>query len=153
MKKISLGLWIGILLIGCGAPFWFGRSVGAWRASQKLPPRLIEVRADQAWQASGISIEAGDLLIVRYVSGLWSPWPGGAYDALGSGGDPLCTCNVLQGVSHAALIGKIGESEPFFVGGNFRHRMGEAGMLYFGINDNRLTDNSGALLVQVEIWR
>lgn len=141
------------MLIGCSAPYWFVQSVGAWRASQKLPPRLIKVHADQAWQASGISIEAGDLLIVRYVSGLWSPWPGGAYDALGSGGDPRCTCNVLQGVSHAALIGKIGESEPFFVGGNFQHRMGEAGMLYFGINDSRLTDNSGALLVQVEIWR
>jgi|GEM_PF-3524976 len=153
MKRIGLSLGIGFILIGCGAPLWFSRSVDALRASPKLEPRLLEVRADQAWQASGISIEAGDMLIVRYVSGLWSPWPGGASDALGIGGDPRCTCNVLQGVSHAALIGKVGEGEPFFVGSNFRHRMGEEGMLYFSINDNRLTDNTGTLLVQVEIWR
>ncbi|GAB4480995.1 MAG: hypothetical protein Kow0088_22930 [Anaerolineales bacterium] len=119
-----------------------------------MQPILIEVRAERAWNDTGIVIEPGDLLVIRYVSGFWSPWSGGAFDAIGSGGDPDCDCNVIKGVSHAALIGKVGaDGLPFFVGENFRQRMGETGMLYLGINDMRITDNSGSLLVQVEVWR
>lgn len=111
------------------------------------------MRADREWNDTGIVLQQGDLLIIRYVSGLWSPWAGGSCDAIGSGGDPRCACNVLKGVSHAALIGKVGEGSPFFVGENFHHRMGEAGVLFLGINDTRTTDNSGSLLVQVEVWQ
>lgn len=154
LKKLSLVILIEILILGCSMPFLFSRSTPNIGASQKLEPRLFEVRADQAWNDTGIFLEQGDLLIIRYVSGFWSPWSGGAFDAIGSGGDPDCDCNVIKGVSHAALIGKVGaDGLPFFVGENFRQRMGETGMLYLGINDMRITDNSGSLLVQVEVWR
>ena len=50
----------------------------------------------------------------------------------------------------AALIGRIGERDLFFIGGDqgpFRVR--SSGRLYLGVNDDVLTDNSGALRVTV----
>ena len=114
---------------------------------------IVSVEAAEGWTDTGIVVEAGDLLTIEYVSGEWSPWPGGFYDAIGSGGDPRCRCNVMDGVSHAALIGRIEENQPFLVGMEYRHRVGESGRLYLGINDVDLYDNSGALEVEVIVVR
>ena len=109
----------------------------------------FEVFANQEWQDTGVKIRPGKTLTILYISGLWSPWAGGNYDGIGSGGDPKCSCNVVAGVSHAALIGKIGDSNPFLVGNSFKQTMGEAGDLFLGINDSRLGDNSGSLKVEI----
>ena len=114
---------------------------------------MVEVDADQAWNDTGIDIREGDLLTIDYLAGTWSPWPGDSYDAIGSGGDPTCRCNVLNGVSHAALLGRIGENEIFFVGDQFHHRVGESGRLYLGINDADLGDNSGSLQIDITLHR
>jgi len=111
------------------------------------------VNAAEGWQDSGFEVQAGDRLIIRYLSGQWSPWPGQAYDAVGSGGDPACRCNVMEAVSHAALIGRIGENDPFLVGSRYEHVVGESGPLLLRINDADLNDNSGALEVLVEVER
>jgi hypothetical protein len=112
---------------------------------------IIDVEARDGWSNTHIEVEAGDLLTITYVSGKWSPWPGEEFDAIGSGGDPRCRCNVMDGVSHAALIGRIGDHEPFLVGGHYHHSIGESGNLYLGINDVDLYDNSGNLQVKVEV--
>ena len=114
---------------------------------------IVNVEAAEGWTDTGIIVGAGDLLTITYISDEWSPWPGGSYDAIGSGGDPRCRCNVMDGVSHAALIGRIGDNPPFLVGTEFRHRIGEAGRLYLGINDVDLYDNSGALEVEIIVVR
>ncbi len=73
----------------------------------------------------------------------------------GPGGDPRCDCNVILGVSHAALIGRIGAGEPFLVGDDYSSVAGEEGQLWLGINDRRLEDNSGQIVVSVQVrsWR
>ena len=119
--------------------------------SERYQSEVLEVAADERWNDTGIYISDGDELTIRYTSGKWSPWPGGQYDAIGSGGDPRCRCNVMDGVSHAALIGKIGDNEPFFIGDQYFHRVGESGELFLGINDVDLYDNSGSLRVRLEI--
>jgi len=111
----------------------------------------VGVEAARGWQATGVYIAAGDVLTITHVDGAWSPWPGDSYDAVGSGGDPRCRCNVMQAVSHAALIGRIGTSNPFLVGREFQHRVGESGELELRINDIDLHDNSGELKVLVEV--
>ena len=116
-----------------------------------LDAEIIDVEASEGWNNTHIEVEEGDLLTITYVSGKWSPWPGDKYDAIGSGGDPRCRCNVMEGVSHAALIGRIGDHEPFLVGERYHHSIGESGILYLGINDVDLYDNSGRLQVRVEI--
>ena len=107
--------------------------------------------ANQAWQDTGIKIQPGATLTIKYISGLWSPWAGGNYDGIGSGGDPKCSCNVIPGVSHAALIGKIGDGNPFLVGNSFTQKIGQAGSLFLGINDTRVSDNSGSLKVRIVV--
>jgi len=147
MKRHAIYLLFAMLrvpLLACGVTF----ALPGARQSQ-----IVEVYADQAWNDTGIAIRSGDLLTIDYLAGKWSPWPGDSYDAIGSGGDPVCRCNVLNGVSHAALLGRIGDQEIFFVGDQFHHRVGEEGTLYLGINDVDLGDNSGSLQVEVTIHR
>jgi hypothetical protein len=112
---------------------------------------IIKVEAKEGWNNTHIKVETGDILTITYVSGRWSPWSGEGFDAIGSGGDPRCRCNVMEGVSHAALIGRIGDNEPFLVGERYHHSIGESGILYLGINDVDIYDNSGRLQVRVEI--
>jgi hypothetical protein len=111
--------------------------------------QTFSVPARAGWTNTGIRVQPGTRLVIQSLSGEWSPWPGGAYDAIGFGGDPRCDCNVMAGVSHAALIGRIGESQPFLVGEMLDLRTGESGDLYLGINDVDLADNSGSLQVEV----
>jgi hypothetical protein len=111
----------------------------------------VVVAADQAWTDTGVDVLAGERIEIDYVNGMWSPWPGGSYDALGSGGDPRCDCNRMMGVSHAALIGRLGNSDPFLVGDHWEQAAGQGGRLFLGINDSRLDDNSGGLEVRIEM--
>ena len=110
----------------------------------------VRVQADQAWTDTQVDLAAGDRLEIEYQAGRWSPWPGGHYDALGFGGDPRCDCNQMKGVSHAALIGRLGEGAPFFVGEHWAQAVAEGGRLFLGINDTRLEDNTGWLEIRVE---
>lgn len=131
-----------LMTLACSFSFDLGGSLDA---------KIMEVEAKDGWNNTHIEVEAGDLLTITYVSGKWSPWPGDKFDAIGSGGDPRCRCNVMEGVSHAALIGRIGDHEPFLVGERYHHSIGESGILYLGINDVDLYDNSGYLQVKVEV--
>ncbi len=121
--------------------------------SQEEAARVVQIKASDGWQSTGVRVRAGDHLRIRYIAGEWSPWPGGSYDATGTGGDPRCRCNVMEGVSHAALIGQIGTADPFLVGREFDHVVGESGVLYLRINDVDLHDNSGEIEVLVELER
>jgi hypothetical protein len=135
-------LLLFMMTLACSISFDLGGSQDA---------EAIDVEAREGWNNTHIEVEAGDLLTITYVSGGWSPWPGEEFDAIGSGGDPRCRCNVMDGVSHAALIGRIGDHEPFLVGERYHHSIGESGILYLGINDVDLYDNSGHLRVKVEV--
>jgi hypothetical protein len=139
---LSSLLLILIDTLACSISFDLGRSEDK---------EIIEVEASAGWNNTHVSIEEGDILTITYLSGGWSPWPGEEFDSIGSGGDPRCRCNVIKGVSHAALIGRIGNHDPFLVGERYHHTVGESGILYLGINDVDLQDNSGYLRVRVEI--
>jgi hypothetical protein len=110
---------------------------------------VVRVAADEPWTDTGVDILPGERLEIDYVDGMWSPWPGGAYDAIGSGGDPRCDCNRLMGASHAALIGHLGDGEPFLVADHWEGIVGQGGRLLLGMNDSRLDDNSGWLEVRI----
>jgi hypothetical protein len=122
-----------------------------WGLEEAALEEIVQVQASEGWQNTNITLRPGDRLDITYLSDEWSPWPGGSYDAHGSGGDPGCRCNVMMAVSHAALIGRIGDHPPFLVGKRYQRVVGEAGELYLGINDVDLHDNSGSLRVLVVI--
>lgn len=110
---------------------------------------VVRVLADHAWTDTGVDVLRGERLQIDYLRGMWSPWPGDAFDAIGFGGDPRCDCNQMPGVSHAALLGRIEDGEPFFVGDHWLQGAGASGRLYLGINDTRLSDNTGWLEVVI----
>jgi len=113
----------------------------------------VRVEADRPWTDTGVDVLPGERIEIEYVDGLWSPWPGGSYDAIGSGGDPRCDCNRMMGVSHAALIGRLGDGEPFLVGHHWEQVVGQGARLFLGMNDSRLGDNSGWLEVRIRTER
>jgi hypothetical protein len=141
-----LGPLLGFVLLSIACSF----SVDLGQSSQT---KIIDVRADQVWTSTGIEIEAGDLLTINYISGRWSPGLYEDVDALGYGGNPRSINNVIMGVSHAALIGRIGDHDPFFVGDHFHHTVGESGVLFLGINDKDLGNNSGTLAVEIQVTK
>ncbi|MCJ7677027.1 MAG: hypothetical protein MUO35_04840 [Anaerolineales bacterium] len=143
--KVALAAWVLPLTMACMIDYYTESPSAHERAVQ------LEIEAQRGWTDTGMDLQPGDEVIIAYISGEWSPWAGGYYDALGSGGDPRCDCNVLAGVSHAALIGRVGDADPFLVGARFDQTVGQGGRLWLGINDTRLDDNGGALIVRIEL--
>jgi hypothetical protein len=142
-RRLSLGCMLAAAAaatLGCVIDYHLGNDPQAG---------VVRVLADRAWTDTGVDVLSGEQLQIDYLRGRWSPWPGDVFDAIGFGGDPHCDCNRMAGVSHAALIGRIGDGEPFFVGDHWLHGAGASGRLYLGINDNRLSDNSGWLEVVI----
>jgi hypothetical protein len=138
------------LSLGCALAAAVAATLGCvvdYQLGSEREAVTVRVLADRAWTDTGVDVLSGEQLQIDYLHGQWSPWPGDAFDALGFGGDPRCDCNQMAGVSHAALIGRIGDGEPFFVGDHWLQGAGTSGRLYLGINDTRLSDNTGWLEV------
>jgi len=111
----------------------------------------LEVDASKGWTNTGITISEGDLLEIRYLSGLWSPWPGGNFDA---NGDPTSDINwgdnVVESCHHGKLIGRVG-METLCIGNNYSEIAAVNGTLYLSINDKVTYDNSGAINLSITI--
>ena len=143
-------LLAGLVLFGLACQILPAGKAGKGR-EETFSAKTVTVRARAGWTDTGVRVRPAARLKIRALSGEWSPWPGGSYDAIGFGGDPRCDCNVIPAVSHAALIARIGDSAPFLVGEALDLRTGESGALYLGINDVDLADNSGSLQVEVQV--
>jgi hypothetical protein len=116
----------------------------------------VQVRADLGWQEVGIAVQRGDLVQVRYLSGRWSPWPGGSYDANGCSWDEcderhVSANNVTMPENHASLIGRIGSGEAFAVGAYVAFTASTAGQLALRINDEATGDNAGAITISIAV--
>jgi hypothetical protein len=111
--------------------------------------RQVNVTARNAWTDTGIDVRRGQEIYIQ-ASGETRWGPNRRDGASGERNSPYNAGRPLPDRPAAALLGRIGEQDVFFIGGDagpFRVR-GE-GRLYLGINDDVLTDNSGALRVTV----
>ena len=110
--------------------------------------RQLSVFANQAWTDSGVDVRAGQTIYFEAQGRVrWGKdrqdGPGGEHNSPSNPNRPMGNRNA------AALIGKIG-NDMFFIGdetGPIRVR--NSGRLYFGVNDDVLTDNSGTFRVVV----
>ena len=111
--------------------------------------RQVTVTAREQWTDTGIDVRAGQA--IYFQSNGETRWgPSRRDGAAGERNSPYNAGRPLPDRPAAALLGRIGERDLFFVGdqpGPFRVR--SSGRLYLGINDDVLTDNSGALRVVV----
>lgn len=110
--------------------------------------RDILVRADQQWTDIGITVRAGD--VIRIDADGFVNWAPNRND--GPQGEVNSPYNANRPVPNrpaGALIGRIGNGEPFFIGTGNSFRARNAGRLYLGINDDYLRDNTGSFRVRV----
>jgi hypothetical protein len=111
--------------------------------------RQVNVSAREAWTDTGIDVRNGQQ--IYFQSNGEVRWGPSRRD--GAGGErnsPYNAGRPLPDRPGAALIARVGERDVFFIGaeqGPFRVRGN--GRLFLGINDDVLTDNSGALRVTV----
>lgn len=101
--------------------------------------------ADACWMNSQISVRAGQTVVIS-ASGVINTWDGRE----GSNGDPngqKSVCGAIQcpqqGAGYGALIGRLEDLPPFFVGTTLRFTAAKDGQLYFTVNDWKCEDNSG----------
>jgi hypothetical protein len=130
----------------------------------QLVETFAPVNANQAWQNTGVTVQAGSPITVSYSSGLWTADPntnnGNLYGADGcpdiivkQSGYPI------QNVNMGALIGQVGTNVPFLIGnGPVITPAGQSGILKLCINDDLngqygvgLADNIGSLQVRLQI--
>jgi hypothetical protein len=115
-----------------------------------LREREVDVPGATAWTRTGIELRDGQELWFESRGEVrWGP---GRKDGPGGeGGSPRNPARPIPSRPGAALIGKIGESgDPFFIGNDHGPiRVRGRGVLFLGINDDYLQDNSGAFRVIV----
>ena len=111
--------------------------------------RQINVTAREQWSYTGVDVRAGQLIYFR-TTGETRWGPNRRDGAAGERNSPYNAGRPLPDRPAAALIGRIGERDVMFIGDDqMPFRVRSAGRLYLGINDDVLTDNTGALRVTI----
>jgi serine/threonine protein kinase len=123
------------------------RLAAAATALAKIP--RATVWANQDWQNSGISVQAGDTLRIRYFSGAWSSWE----NSLGPPASSGHSYGIMPTVSWTGLIGRIENGPPFAIGSEARVAARSSGRLFLRINDTDTRDNTGSIVVLIEVIR
>jgi hypothetical protein len=119
----------------------------------------FEVLAAKGWQDTGVQVNAGDILEISYVSGLWTGKIGLNDYSGPEGGHPsqdyLCNPMSHKETGFNALIGIIWTGKPFMVGRHFTGTADISGGLYLRMNDcdEWLEDNEGSVVVTIQIWQ
>ena len=113
---------------------------------------FVRVEGTQEWTDTGITIRAGDT--INFDAQGTVRLSNGRNDIAGAGG-------TLSGRREAnaplpnqvagALIARIGNSPPLFIGNRRSVRAPFGGRLYLGVNDDYLNDNSGDFQVTVTV--
>ncbi len=112
----------------------------------------MNIPANVEWTNTNISVLMGDEIHIK-AQGQWKNDPGySLYDANGytGSGDPNA---VLPTANVGALIGKIGDCQPFLVGNELTFNASCTGILSLGMNDSLYgyDNNVGEVSSQIEI--
>jgi hypothetical protein len=114
-----------------------------------LREREVMVQARQQWTDTGISVRNGQMLYFE-ASGKVR-WGRDRQDGPeGENNSPRNPSRPIPSRPAAALIGRVGDDAPFFVGSDTNGiRVRGSGTLFLGVNDETFEDNSGSFRVSV----
>ncbi len=130
--------------------YGYGSPVGT--SGQNAQTKTVTVPANQPWTRTGIYVRQGQR--VTFQASGQIRYAAEANSTVGPQGGParrdISEQFPLPTVGVGALIGRVGNSEPFLIG-DFTQplRMPASGELYLGINDSNYPDNTGNFTVQV----
>jgi len=142
------------------SPFIVARTADAMTAAAQTPIPTSSVKkynvsapASACWMNSSVSVRTGQRVIIT-ASGIVNTNKGNE----GSNNEPngqkyICgaiECP-LQGVGYGALIGRLDDLKPFFVGPYIEFVATKDGQLYFTVNDWECDDNSGTFELVISI--
>jgi hypothetical protein len=131
--------------------------------TQPILLTTVTVSATQGWQDSGVLIHAGDQVIIRYVSGLWTSQSGvfAPFDGTGQPNKYICAniepasqcAEAVPDAIKGSIVGKIG-TETFEIDDSLKFNPTQGGTLYLRMNDadSGLYDNQGSIRVQIQVF-
>ena len=102
---------------------------------------------------TGLFLNSGDLLEIS-ASGTWSNAPLSYSLIFGPDGNPnenIAAGYPGAGYPVAALMGKIGNGNYFFIGSSYSNNISESGVLYLGFNDTDYGNNWGSALANINV--
>ena len=111
----------------------------------------VVVKATERWSATGINVREGD--VVRIESSGTVQLSSDAADTSspgGAGSGRRASSAPLPDRPAGALIARIGNGAPIFVGAESTLRANASGSLFFSVNDDYLADNRGEFRVRVD---
>ncbi len=111
--------------------------------------RLVTVDSTERWIDTGVDVRAGDTIVISSSGTIRLSTD--ASDTAQPGGASRRAANApLPDQPAGALIARIGDSAPFFVGDRSIATANATGRLYLGVNDDHLADNRGQFRVTVQ---
>lgn len=127
------------------------RSDGSDEVPQQVAMTVV-VEGKRPWTDTGVDVAAGNDVTITATGQVFN----NANSSSGPDGVPndpgLQRFNVVPGVNHSGLLGRIGDSgRPFVVGSTFTYDAPTSGRLYLGINDRGVEDNAGAYTATITI--
>lgn len=116
-------------------------------------PGSIRVPGTAGWVSTGMRVRRGEVVSFNTTGEV--QLSSNRSDRARSPGSPSRTAarSPLPNLPAGALIGRIGNGQPFAIGDQTSVPMPNAGLLYLAVNDDELSDNSGAFVVQVRRTR
>jgi hypothetical protein len=112
----------------------------------------IVVYPKERWTDTGLRVRAGDLMYFDTTGTVrLSSERGDLATAAGARSGRRAADSLLSTQPAGALIGRIDNGDPFFIGDRRTVRAPLSGRLYLGVNDDYLEDNSGTFRVMVGI--
>jgi hypothetical protein len=148
---LLLGVVIAIVAGGLARLILGNPRVPAQNPIPELNGMEFGVDAAQGWQATGLRLEEGQRFIISYREGDWSIFPEDSFRYGPDGGASACEgsdcVEPLAGYTKSGLIGRIGDSQPFVVGGYLETTAEDSGMLQLRVNDAGTHDNEGFITV------
>lgn len=115
-------------------------------------PGAIRVGATSGWVSTGLRVRRGEVLSFS-TSGEVQLSENGNDRARSAGAGRMAPGSPLPTVNAGALIGRVGNSQPFGIGDQASVPMPFDGVLYLAVNDDGLADNAGAFMVSINRMR
>ena len=113
-------------------------------------PQVVRVNSQRRWTDAGIDVRAGQILMLGSSGSI--QMSGNTQDTAtpaGSTSGRRAPDAPILNQAAGALIARIGDYGPIFIGSRQSFNAPVSGRLYFGVNDDHLPDNSGEFVVNV----
>ncbi|HYB96261.1 MAG TPA: hypothetical protein VEC39_14915, partial [Vicinamibacterales bacterium] len=113
-----------------------------------LVPGAIRVPASGGWVNTGMRVRKGELILFN-TSGQVQLSDNANDRARAAGSPRQAPGSMLPSVGAGALIGRVGNSQPFAIGDQTSVPMPFDGILFLAVNDDERSDNAGEYVVSL----